>query len=84
MYQFKNSFSEGLGIHDYLGFPHQGGPAYVDWMMDAFQGLVFAYGQKTESAYVSSLYKYKLENCRHFCSIYQDQVPAREMGGMPK
>ncbi len=38
MYQFKNSFSEGLGIHDYLGFRHQGGPAYVDWMMDGFRG----------------------------------------------
>ncbi len=38
MYQFKNSFSEGLGIHDYLGFRHQGGFAYVDWMMDGFRG----------------------------------------------
>ncbi len=73
-----------LGIHDYFGFRHQDGPAYVDWMMDGFQGLVVAYGQKAESAYVSSLYKYKLENCWYFSSPYQDQVSEREMGGMPK
>jgi len=32
--ELVNSFSERLSIQDCLGFWHQGGPAYVDYMMD--------------------------------------------------